>query len=47
MEAAMQECRDRGVGSMGLNVFGHNDTARRLYERLGFQVASTSMRTDL
>jgi GNAT superfamily N-acetyltransferase len=47
MEAAMQECHDRGVGSMGLNVFGHNDTARRLYERLGFQVASTSMKIDL
>jgi ribosomal protein S18 acetylase RimI-like enzyme len=47
MEAAMQECRARGIGSMGLNVFGHNDTARRLYERLGFTVSSTSMRVDL
>ena len=47
MEAAMQECRDRGIGSMGLNVFGHNDTARRLYERLGFKVASTSMKITL
>lgn len=47
MEAAMQECRDRAVATMGLNVFGHNDTARRLYERLGFQVASTSMKIDL
>ena len=41
MEAAMQECRERGIASMGLNVFGHNDTARRLYDRLGFQVTST------
>jgi ribosomal protein S18 acetylase RimI-like enzyme len=32
---------------MGLNVFGHNDTARRLYDRLGFQVTSTSMKVDL
>ncbi|MFY9915521.1 MAG: GNAT family N-acetyltransferase [Nocardioidaceae bacterium] len=47
MEAAMQECRDRGIATMGLNVFGHNDTARRLYERLGFRVASTSMVTEL
>ena len=47
MEAAMQECRERGVASMGLNVFGHNDTARRLYDRLGFQVTSTSMKADL
>ncbi len=47
MEAAMQECRERGIATMGLNVFGHNDTARRLYERLGFRVASTSMITEL
>jgi ribosomal protein S18 acetylase RimI-like enzyme len=47
MEAAMQECRERGIASMGLNVFGHNDTARRLYDRLGFQVTSTSMKVEL
>jgi ribosomal protein S18 acetylase RimI-like enzyme len=47
MEAAMQECRERGIGTMGLNVFGHNETARRLYDRLGFTVASTSMKTTL
>ncbi len=47
MEAAMQECRHRGIGTMGLNVFGHNETARRLYERLGFQVAATNMKIDL
>lgn len=47
MEAAMQECRERGIATMGLNVFGHNDTAQRLYARLGFQVSSTSMKTDL
>jgi len=47
MEAAMQDCRDRGIASMGLNVFGHNDTARRLYDRLGFAVSSTSMKISL
>ena len=47
MEAVMRECRERGIATMGLNVFGHNDTARRLYERLGFRVASTSMVTEL
>ena len=47
MEAAMEECRQRGIGTMGLNVFGHNETARRLYDRLGFTVASTSMKTTL
>jgi ribosomal protein S18 acetylase RimI-like enzyme len=47
MEAAMQECRERGIATMGLNVFGHNDVARRLYDRLGFVVTSTSMKTTL
>ncbi len=47
MEVVMQECRSRGIATMGLNVFGHNDTARRLYERLGFRLASTSMVTEL
>lgn len=47
MEAAMRECRERGIATMGLNVFGHNETARRLYDRLGFQVMSTSMKVTL
>ncbi len=47
METAMRLCRERGIATMGLNVFGHNVAARRLYDRLGFRVASTSMITDL
>ncbi len=47
MTAAMDLCRERGIATMGLNVFGHNGTARRLYERLGFRVTSTSMMADL
>jgi ribosomal protein S18 acetylase RimI-like enzyme len=47
MEAVIEICRARGVGTMGLNVFGHNEVARRLYDRLGFQVASTSMKRTL
>jgi ribosomal protein S18 acetylase RimI-like enzyme len=30
--------------SLGLSVFGSNDTARRLYERSGYEVVSTRMR---
>jgi ribosomal protein S18 acetylase RimI-like enzyme len=47
MEAAIGECRARGIGSIGLHVFGHNDVARRLYDRLGFVVTSTNMQLDL
>lgn len=47
MEAAIEICRERGVGTIGLNVFGHNEVARRLYDRLGFQVTSTSMQLKL
>lgn len=47
MAAAIEECKKRGVGSLGLNVFGHNHTARRIYDRLGFRVTSTSMKLDL
>ncbi len=47
MEAVIEESRQRGAGSVGLNVFGHNDTARRIYDRLGFRVTSTSMKLTL
>lgn len=32
-----------GITSMGLNVFGTNPNALKLYEKLGYQTASTSM----
>jgi len=38
MEAIESELIDLGVSRLGLNVFGFNDVARRLYERLGFEV---------
>lgn len=43
MRAAEQVCRDAGVVSIGLNVFGFNTGARALYERLGFEVTSVQM----
>jgi GNAT superfamily N-acetyltransferase len=43
MQAAEQLCRERGVVSMGLNVFGFNTGARSLYDQLGFEVAAVQM----
>lgn len=47
MLAGEAECRALGVVSIGLNVFGPNVAARRLYEDLGFQVTSIEMKRML
>ncbi len=47
MQAGIEECRERGARAIGLNVFGHNDGARALYDSLGFGVESTSMKLTL
>jgi GNAT superfamily N-acetyltransferase len=47
MMAAEQECRDLGVVSIGLNVFGHNLAAQSLYEQMGFEVTSIQMSRTL
>jgi ribosomal protein S18 acetylase RimI-like enzyme len=39
--------RERGVNQLGLHVFGHNHGARRLYDELGFQPTSITMRKIL
>jgi ribosomal protein S18 acetylase RimI-like enzyme len=39
--------RERGVQQIGLHVFGHNAGARRLYDALGFEPASITMRKVL
>ncbi|WP_229403563.1 GNAT family N-acetyltransferase [Micromonospora okii] len=43
MELAEAELARLGVGRLGLNVFGHNTVARRLYESLGFEVKTQQM----
>lgn len=43
MLAAEEELRARGVTRLGLNVFGHNPGALRLYESLGFETTSRQM----
>ena len=47
LAAAEQVCRDLGVVSVGLNVFGSNVGARRLYEQVGFEVTAIQMRKRL
>ncbi len=37
----------RGVGSLGLNVFGSNEAARRLYESAGYAVTTQQMQKRL
>ncbi|MFC6616479.1 GNAT family N-acetyltransferase [Deinococcus radiophilus] len=44
LESLRELAQRQGVRSIGLHVFGHNDRARRLYERLGFETVSVLMR---
>lgn len=47
MLAAEEVLRERGIRTLGLNVFGHNPDARRLYESLGYETRTVSMAKDL
>lgn len=47
MLAVEAELASRGVDRLGLNVFGHNTRAIRLYESLGFQVMAQQMAKTL
>ncbi|MGI5214217.1 GNAT family N-acetyltransferase [Plantactinospora sp. CA-290183] len=47
MEAVERVCRDLGVVSIGLSVFGFNQGARRLYEQMGFETTTVQMRKRL
>lgn len=38
-----KEMKEAGISSLGLNVFGTNPHAHRLYAKLGYQTASTAM----
>jgi len=42
-----EEARRLGATSMGLNVFGYNVNARRLYESLGYETSAVQMRKTL
>lgn len=47
LRAAEDEAARNGVAVIGLNVFGVNATARRLYESAGYEVTSLQMRKQL
>ena len=42
-----EKARELGVKRMGLHVFGYNNVAKNLYERIGYKVSSTNMLKDL
>jgi GNAT superfamily N-acetyltransferase len=43
MLLAEQDARDHGAVEMGLNVFGPNAVARRLYESVGYEATAINM----
>ena len=47
MLLAEQQCRQLGLTSLCLNVFGPNLVARRLYESLGYEITSQTMAKPL
>jgi len=47
MAQGIEICRARGARALGLNVFGHNEGAKALYEELGFQVTTMQMKLAL
>jgi ribosomal protein S18 acetylase RimI-like enzyme len=47
MELAETEARSRGASEIGLNVFGHNQVARHLYESMGYTATSINMKKKL
>jgi ribosomal protein S18 acetylase RimI-like enzyme len=47
LQAAEEEAAKHGSKSIGLNVFGTNTVARRLYESAGYQITALNMRKEL
>jgi ribosomal protein S18 acetylase RimI-like enzyme len=46
LSALEAEARNAGCCSMQLHVFGHNESARRLYAGAGYRVTNVNMRKD-
>ena len=42
-----EKARELGIKRMGLHVFGYNDVAKNLYERIGYKYSSYNMLKDL
>lgn len=47
LQALEEDAKRRGVVSIALHVFGHNDGAFRLYQRVGYRVTNILMAKDL
>jgi ribosomal protein S18 acetylase RimI-like enzyme len=47
MAATENLVREAGIGEIGLNVFGFNEAARRLYDSLDYRVVATQMTKTL
>lgn len=47
LEAVERQARQMGVSKIDLHVFAHNQAARALYEKAGFQVTNISMSKNL
>jgi GNAT superfamily N-acetyltransferase len=47
MELAEAEARSQGASELGLNVFGHNQVARQLYESMGYAATAIRMKKNL
>jgi ribosomal protein S18 acetylase RimI-like enzyme len=43
MERVEERVREMGIGKVGLNVFGYNQAARTLYEKMGYQITGIGM----
>ena len=47
LDAGARAAHDLGARELGLNVFGHNDGARTLYERAGYVTTERTYRIEL
>lgn len=47
LEALEAEMRPLGITKIGLNVFGDNTVAMRLYQSMGYQTVATNMQKDI
>jgi len=47
MELAEAEARSRGASELELNVFGHNQVARQLYESMGYTATAIRMKKNV
>lgn len=43
LRAADEKARELGLDSISLHVFGHNVAARRLYEKMGYEITNINM----